>query len=75
METARWIAELAKWAIETGLSFLNGDDGPEPKRLVEALPPKLRADAEHLRQKRLLEAEVRADLDDDLEEDSRDDDD
>lgn len=63
METARWIAELVKWVVDAGLALINGDDGPEPKRLAAALPPKLRADAEHLRQARLLEAEIRADVD------------
>ncbi len=62
MEVARWIAELVKWAIELGLAFVNGDEGPEPQRLADVLPPKLRADGEHLRQRRMLEADIRADI-------------
>jgi hypothetical protein len=55
--------EIGKWAVETIAAFIAGDDGPEPKRLAEILPDKLRSDVEHARQRRLLEAELRGDLD------------
>lgn len=71
METAKIVLEVIKWAGAAILAFVNGDDAPEAKRLVEILPPELKADAEHARQRALLAAE----LDDDLEPDSRDDDD
>lgn len=69
METAKWIAEVVKWVVGVALAFVQGDDGPEPKRLAEILPPKLRADGEHLRQRRLLEQELREDLDEDSVDD------
>lgn len=69
METAKLIWEIVKWAGEAAMAFINGDDGPEPKRLAEVLPPKLKADLEHARQRRLLEAELLEDLDEDSVDD------
>lgn len=71
MDEARLIFEIVKWAGSAALAFIGGDDAPEPKRLSEILPAKLKADLEHARQRRLLTIE----LDGDLEEDSIEDDD
>ena len=62
MEEAKIAFEILKWVGSIVLRFLAGDEGPEPKRLLEVLPPQLRADLEHARQKRLLEEELRRDL-------------
>ncbi len=62
MEEARLIAEIVKWVLSVAVALISGDSGPEPKRLADILPPKLRADVEHARQRLLLAAELEADL-------------
>lgn len=61
MEYASIIIEVVKWAAEVAARFIEGDSGPEPQRLAAILPPKLRADLEHLRQRDLLAREIRED--------------
>lgn len=64
MEEAKLIAEILKWIANVAVALISGDDGPEPKRLAEILPPKLRADIEHARQRRLLRADLEVDVPD-----------
>lgn len=61
MEWAKLIFDIGKWAAETAFAFLSGDDGPEPARLAAILPPTLKADLEHARQREQLAREIRED--------------
>jgi hypothetical protein len=69
MEEARIVLEVLRWVADAVGAFLAGEEGPEPKRLVEVLPDELRSDLEMARQRRLLGEELAADLafDDDEE--------
>lgn len=70
---ARVVWEAVKWTGEMLWRFIDGDDGPEPKRLVEALPPKFKSTLELARQRRLMRAELEKDVEPDSIESDDDD--
>ena len=55
MDEAKIILGILEVIGKIALALLNGDDGPDPQRLAAILPPELRADVEHARQRRLTE--------------------
>lgn len=62
---AKW-AELGfrigQWVLQVVSAFIDGDDSEPVKRLVELLPPELKADVEHARQYELTRKALEEDL-------------
>lgn len=52
---------IGKWAVDTIIKFVNGDNSEPVKRLADILPPELKADVEHARQYELTRKSLEED--------------
>ena len=64
-EAAQWTElglKVGGWILGLILRHVDGDDSPEVRRAMDILPPDLRADVEHARQRRLTREAIEEDL-------------
>lgn len=55
MAEAKLVVEVIQWLTGIVLALVQGVNSPDAERLEDILPPNLRADVEHARQRRLTE--------------------